>query len=80
MLRKDEKNSDQSLRSIHAESAPKLHSHYGSKNISQPSFIEVLDEVWNEFLINLRVLGVFFRLGQDIIKIYTTCFNYYGSI
>jgi hypothetical protein len=44
MLRKDEKkNSDQSLRSIHAESAPKLHSHYGSKNISQ-SRIEVLDE------------------------------------
>ncbi|KAL7040264.1 hypothetical protein ACKWTF_000330 [Chironomus riparius] len=44
MLRKDDKNCDQSLRSIHAESAPKLHSHYGSKNISQPSFIEVLDE------------------------------------
>lgn len=39
----DKKNSDQSLRSIHAESAPKLHSHYGSKNISQ-SRIEVLDE------------------------------------
>lgn len=43
MLRKDEKNSDQSMRSIHAESAPKLHNHYGSKNISQ-SRIEVLDE------------------------------------
>lgn len=45
MLRKDEKTSDQSLRSIHAESAPKLFNHFGSKNISQPSFIEVLDEV-----------------------------------
>lgn len=41
MLRKDGKNSDQSLRSVHAESAPKLY----NKNISQPSFIEVLDEV-----------------------------------
>jgi hypothetical protein len=45
LLRKDEKNSDQSLRSIHAESAPKLYNHHSSKNISQPSFIEVLDEV-----------------------------------
>ncbi|XP_070494972.1 major facilitator superfamily domain-containing protein 6 isoform X2 [Chironomus tepperi] len=44
MLRKDDKNCDQSLRSIHADSAPKLYNHYGSKNISQPSFIEVLDE------------------------------------
>lgn len=35
------KISDSSLRSSHADSAPKLN----NKNISQPSFIEVLDEV-----------------------------------
>lgn len=41
MLRRDVKTSDQSLKSVHAESAPKLY----NKNISQPSFIEVLNEV-----------------------------------
>lgn len=51
LLRKDEKNSDQSMRSIHAESAPKLHSHYGSKNISQ-SRIEVLDEAEVSKIVN----------------------------
>jgi uncharacterized protein (DUF1786 family) len=47
MLRKEEKLSDQSLRSMHADSAPKLFNQMkaSSKNISQPSFIEVLDEV-----------------------------------
>lgn len=54
MLRKDEKNSDQSMRSIHAESAPKLHSHYGSKNISQ-SRIEVLDEAEVRALMSVHV-------------------------
>lgn len=49
ILRKEEKYSDQSLRSIHGESAPKLNNQYSIKNISQPSFIEVLDEV-SEFI------------------------------
>jgi hypothetical protein len=50
-LRKDEKLSDQSLRSVHADSAPKLFNQTkaSSKNISQPSF-EVLDEVSKPFL------------------------------
>lgn len=56
MLRKDEKNSDQSMRSIHAESAPKLHNHYGSKNISQ-SRIEVLDEAEVSALMTTRGVG-----------------------
>jgi hypothetical protein len=44
IMSKRDKNSDQSL-SNHAGSAPKLSNQHGSKNISQLSFIEVLDEV-----------------------------------
>lgn len=54
MLRKDEKTSDQSLRSIHAESVPKLWINHSSKNTS---FIEVLDEVIE--MIQTSLSGIF---------------------
>lgn len=65
------KISDSFLRSSHAESAPKLN----NKNVSQPSFIEVLDEVsgkyWIRYCLSFilyycKVCNLKFDIQQDI--------------